>query len=162
MGAAVRQLTDVSQASLKPGIFVMSKAKRPGSKSRSGEKSRSKRGRQTPNRSDDRKIAQAKPGPDDLLNERDNSAAAARKSKLSSHSPTSSEDHGPVMSDTPDTELLKPIKAARFINMSESFLAKARMKGDGPTYLKLGRAVRYRKSDLVAWLKRRGKTSTAE
>ena len=37
--------------------------------------------------------------------------------------------------------------------MSESFLAKARMNGDGPRYLKLGRAVRYRESDLVAWLK---------
>ncbi len=57
------------------------------------------------------------------------------------------------MSDTPDTELLTPKEGARFLNMSESFLAKARMNGNGPPYLKLGRAVRYRKSDIMGWLK---------
>ena len=162
MGAAVRQLTDVSPASLTTGIFVMGKAKRPGSVSRPGEKSRSKRARQTPNRNDDRKIARSMPSPDDWLNERGHSSAGARKSKLSSQGPQQANDSSPVSCDPFDSELLTPEQAARFINMSESFLAKARMNGDGPRHLKLGRAVRYRESDLVAWLKMSAKTSTAE
>ena len=162
MGAVVRQPTDVSPASLTPGIFVVGKAKRPGSVSRRGRESRSKRGQQTPNRNDDRKIARSKCGPDDLLKERSQKSTGGRKSKSSSQGLQQSNDPDPVNCDPFDSELLTPKQAARFINMSESFLAKARMNGDGPRYLKLGRAVRYRKSDLVAWLKMSAKTSTAE
>jgi hypothetical protein len=36
------------------------------------------------------------------------------------------------------------------------------MRGDGPRYRKLSRAVRYSMSDLSAWLKVCAKTSTAE
>ena len=62
----------------------------------------------------------------------------------------------------PDLKLLTPKEAARFINLSESFLAKARMRGDGPRYLKLSRSVRYSNADLLLWLKACAKTSTAE
>ena len=62
----------------------------------------------------------------------------------------------------PDLELLTPKEAARFLKLSESFLAKARMRGDGPRYRKLSRSVRYTKSDLLLWLKVCAKTSTAE
>jgi predicted DNA-binding transcriptional regulator AlpA len=58
--------------------------------------------------------------------------------------------------------LLTPKEAAKFLRVSESFLAKARMRGDGPRYRKLSRAVRYSMSDLLAWLKTCAKTSTAE
>jgi hypothetical protein len=58
--------------------------------------------------------------------------------------------------------LLTPKEAAKFLRVSESFLAKARMRGDGPRYRKLSRAVRYAMSDLLAWLKACAKTSTAE
>ena len=58
--------------------------------------------------------------------------------------------------------LLTPKEAAKFLRLSESFLAKARMRGDGPRYRKLSRSVRYSMSDLVAWLKACAKTSTAE
>ena len=61
-----------------------------------------------------------------------------------------------------DENLLTPKEAARFLRLSESFLAKARMRGDGPRYRKLSRAVRYSMSDLLAWLKACAKTSTAE
>jgi predicted DNA-binding transcriptional regulator AlpA len=61
-----------------------------------------------------------------------------------------------------DSELLTPREAAGFLRLSESFLAKARMRGDGPRYRKLSRAVRCSKSDLLAWLKVCAKTSTAE
>ena len=49
-------------------------------------------------------------------------------------------------------------EAALYTAMSRSFLRQARMDGDrtgrtpGPTYLKIGRAVRYLKEDLDSWL----------
>ena len=59
-------------------------------------------------------------------------------------------------------ELLTPKEAAGFLRLSESFLAKARMRGDGPRYRKLSRSVRYLRADLLLWLKACAKTSTAE
>lgn len=47
--------------------------------------------------------------------------------------------------------LLTPHEAAEFLSLSTSWLAKLRMKGDGPAYVKLGRRIRYRRSDLLAW-----------
>jgi hypothetical protein len=61
-----------------------------------------------------------------------------------------------------ELELLTPKEAARFLKLSDSFLAKARMRGDGPRYRKLSRAVRYTTADLLLWLKACAKTSTAE
>jgi predicted DNA-binding transcriptional regulator AlpA len=61
-----------------------------------------------------------------------------------------------------DSELLTPHEAAGLLRLSVSFLAKARMRGDGPRYRKLSRAVRYLKSDLSDWLKVCAKTSTSE
>ena len=63
---------------------------------------------------------------------------------------------------TTDTELLTPKEAAGFLRLSASFLAKARMRGDGPRYRKLSRSVRYLRADLLLWLKACAKTSTAE
>jgi hypothetical protein len=40
-----------------------------------------------------------------------------------------------------DCELLTPKEAAAFLRLSESFLAKARMRGDGPRYRKLSKVV---------------------
>jgi hypothetical protein len=59
-------------------------------------------------------------------------------------------------------ELLTPKEAATFLRLSESFLAKARMRGDGPRYRKLSRSVRYLRADLLLWLKACAQTSTAE
>jgi predicted DNA-binding transcriptional regulator AlpA len=59
-------------------------------------------------------------------------------------------------------ELLTPKEAAQVLKLSESFLAKARVRGDGPRYRKLSRSVRYLKADLLVWLKACAKTSTAE
>jgi hypothetical protein len=61
-----------------------------------------------------------------------------------------------------DLELLTPKEAAGFLRLSGSFLAKARMRGDGPRYRKLSRSVRYLRADLLLWLKACAKTSTAE
>jgi Helix-turn-helix domain len=74
----------------------------------------------------------------------------------------SSNGIGAKQSMPPDLELLTPKEAAGFLRLSESFLAKARMRGDGPRYRKLSRSVRYLRADLLLWLKACGKTSTAE
>jgi predicted DNA-binding transcriptional regulator AlpA len=53
---------------------------------------------------------------------------------------------------------LKEPEAAEYISMSESFLRQSRMDGirenrtPGPPFVKIGRAVRYLREDLDAWL----------
>jgi predicted DNA-binding transcriptional regulator AlpA len=74
----------------------------------------------------------------------------------------SSDGNGAKQPSPPDVELLTPKEAAQVLRLSESFLAKARMRGDGPRYRKLSRSVRYLKADLLVWLKACAKTSTAE
>ena len=58
--------------------------------------------------------------------------------------------------------LLTPKDAANFLRVSVSWLAKARMRGDGPPYVKLGRAIRYREGALLQWLRSRQRLSTSE
>ena len=58
--------------------------------------------------------------------------------------------------------LLTARDAADLLRLSQSWLAKARMAGDGPPYVKLGRSVRYREGALVQWLKSRARLSTSE
>ena len=57
--------------------------------------------------------------------------------------------------------LLTSKDAANFLCVSPSWLAKARMKGDGPPYAKLGRAIRYREGALLQWLRSRQRLSTS-
>jgi len=52
-----------------------------------------------------------------------------------------------------DLELLTPKEAAVVLRMSESWLAKARMRKDGPPFLEIGRSRRYDKAALLRWLK---------
>ena len=58
--------------------------------------------------------------------------------------------------------LLTPREAANLLRLSLSWLAKARMRGDGPPYVKLGRAVRYSEGALVQWMKSRLRLSTSD
>jgi predicted DNA-binding transcriptional regulator AlpA len=58
--------------------------------------------------------------------------------------------------------LLTPREAADFLRGSESWLAKARMRGDGPPFVKVGRSIRYSQADLVQWLKHQLRSSTSE
>src|SRR5262249_6624965 len=64
--------------------------------------------------------------------------------------------------DTDFERLLTPKETAKLLRLSLSWLAKARMRGDGPSYVKPGRSVRYREGDLVQWLKSRRRQSTGE
>jgi predicted DNA-binding transcriptional regulator AlpA len=58
--------------------------------------------------------------------------------------------------------LLTPRGAADFLRVSESWLAKARMRGDGPPYVKVGRSIRYAEGALLQWIKSRVHLSTSE
>lgn len=62
----------------------------------------------------------------------------------------------------PSVALLTPKEAARLLKVSTSFLAKARMRGDGPPFIKVGRAVRYSEAALIQWMKSRNRQSTSE
>jgi predicted DNA-binding transcriptional regulator AlpA len=62
----------------------------------------------------------------------------------------------------PDENLIHPPEAARFLALSDSWLAKSRVEGDGPKFIKIGRAVRYRRSDLIDYLNRNVHTSTSQ
>jgi hypothetical protein len=46
--------------------------------------------------------------------------------------------------------------------VSLSWLAKARMNGDGPPYIRVGRSIRYSDAALLQWLKSRQRLSTSE
>jgi len=58
--------------------------------------------------------------------------------------------------------MLHPRDAAKFLGVSESWLAKSRLRGDGPRYVKVGRAVRYLVSALREYIKSRTRGSTSE
>jgi predicted DNA-binding transcriptional regulator AlpA len=58
--------------------------------------------------------------------------------------------------------LLTPKEAAHLLGMSLSWLAKARMRGDGPTFIQVGRSIRYAEPTLVQWIKSRQRLSTSE
>jgi len=58
--------------------------------------------------------------------------------------------------------LLTPKDAAKIMKVSLSWLAKARMRGDGPSYIKLGRSIRYTEVSLQQWMKSRQRLSTSD
>ena len=62
----------------------------------------------------------------------------------------------------PAVVLLTPKEAARLLKVSLSWLAKARMRGDGPPFIKVGRSIRYTETSLQQWMKSRQRLSTSE
>lgn len=50
------------------------------------------------------------------------------------------------------TEYFTTKQAADYLGMSTQFLEIARHKGNGPPYIKLRRAVRYKRSELDEWM----------
>lgn len=64
----------------------------------------------------------------------------------------------------PIDHLLQPAEVAKILNLSISWLAKARMSGQGPEFVKIGRAVRYPNSSLLKFIElaRRGKPPVNE
>ncbi|MBJ7579370.1 helix-turn-helix domain-containing protein [Devosia sp. MC532] len=58
--------------------------------------------------------------------------------------------------------LLDAKAAANLLALSPSTLAKLRIYGGGPRYLKLGRRVAYAREDLDAWLDQNRRASTSD
>jgi hypothetical protein len=57
--------------------------------------------------------------------------------------------------------ILTPKQAAALLNLSTSWLAKQRLKGGGPPYIKMGGAVRYSAVSLQEWMKGKQRLSTS-
>lgn len=53
---------------------------------------------------------------------------------------------------TDQDALLAEVQAADFLNLSSRTLQAWRCKGLGPSFVRAGRAIRYRRRDLVAWV----------
>jgi predicted DNA-binding transcriptional regulator AlpA len=56
--------------------------------------------------------------------------------------------------------LLPPEDAAKILNLSTSWLAKSRMRGQAPEFVKIGRAVRYSMSGLQKFIQAQTRKST--
>lgn len=62
-----------------------------------------------------------------------------------------------------DTDrLMTPAETAKQLGVSLSWLAKARLSGDGPRYVKIGRSVRYTESYVRDYVRSRTRSSTSE
>lgn len=57
---------------------------------------------------------------------------------------------------------LTQIQAAELLCLSGRTLERYRLEGNGPKFVKAGRRVLYRRSDLEAWLQANTFTSTSE
>jgi predicted DNA-binding transcriptional regulator AlpA len=58
---------------------------------------------------------------------------------------------------------LTPVKAGRYLGVSEAVLRLWRSKGKGPRFFRAGaKLVRYRKSDLDGWIEERLSAPTAD
>jgi hypothetical protein len=59
-------------------------------------------------------------------------------------------------------DLLTSKEAADELKVSESFLAKARMRGTGPAFIQIGRAVRYSRAALETFKTLQTRISTSQ
>jgi excisionase family DNA binding protein len=60
-------------------------------------------------------------------------------------------------------DYLTTAEAANYLKLSASMLAKGRVEGGNtPPFIKMGRSVRYRRSDLDRWATERLRTSTSD
>ncbi len=59
-------------------------------------------------------------------------------------------------------QLLTVNDAAQFLSLSASTLAKMRLSGNSPRYIKMGRRVAYRQTDLESWISDKSFQSTSE
>ena len=91
-------------------------------------------------------------GPGDIIKELRNESQSPLAGSTAAQKPASS-----------TIVLLKPKDAARLLKVSLSWLAKARMRGDGPPFIKIGgRSIRYAETALIQWMKSRQRLSTSE
>jgi len=58
--------------------------------------------------------------------------------------------------------LLTSEQAAKYLGFTDGWLAKMRMTGGGPKYVRLGRKCRYTRADLDAWIYAHRVSNTSE
>lgn len=59
-------------------------------------------------------------------------------------------------------EAMRPDGAAGYLSLSTQRLAKLRLYGGGPAFIKVGRSVLYRREDLDNWLSSLSRISTSD
>lgn len=64
--------------------------------------------------------------------------------------------------DTSKVHMLRPEGASHFTGLAVATLAKLRLTGDGPKFIKVGRVVVYDPNDLLAWLHGNRRNSTSD
>lgn len=57
--------------------------------------------------------------------------------------------------------LLDQAQLAEYLGKSTPWCERARLEGNGPPFVKLGRHVRYRAEDVLQWVNARLRTSTS-
>ena len=57
---------------------------------------------------------------------------------------------------------VSPSDAAKRLGLTVGTLANLRYRGGGPAFIRVGNRIRYRLSDLAAWLDKRVRTSTSD
>ena len=62
----------------------------------------------------------------------------------------------------PPIAYLTAREAACYLRLSLSTLAKYRVSGGGPAYVKAGRKILYRRADLDAWMTAHSRASTSD
>jgi len=62
----------------------------------------------------------------------------------------------------PVPEVMNTEEAARYLGMSTQWLEVSRVKGTGPRFCRLGRAIRYRREALDEWLIAHEVSNTAQ
>jgi predicted DNA-binding transcriptional regulator AlpA len=81
--------------------------------------------------------------------------------KMTSHSSFTGGPMAPKASAS-TMDLLTPREVAARLKVSLSWLAKARMRGDGPPYIPVGRSIRYAETSLIQWMQSQQRRSTSE
>jgi predicted DNA-binding transcriptional regulator AlpA len=90
-----------------------------------------------------------------------NKRAQGERSNMASQ-PAPAGSTGSQKPAAPSFVLLTAKEAAKLLTVSLSWLAKARMRGDGPPYIRIGRSIRYAEAALIQWMKGRQRMSTSE
>ena len=77
------------------------------------------------------------------------------------HTSTATAEFNPSTAE-PIAALLNEATAANYLGLTVRYLQKARVRGDGPPFVRIGNRVRYKLSALKAFIDRREVFSTAQ
>ena len=70
--------------------------------------------------------------------------------------------HSELLQEALAAKTLDTFQAAAYLNLSPNTLNRWRYTGQGPRYRKFGRAIRYQREDLDAWIASTSTSSTTE